>query len=430
MTAHATFARLMASSTARKFGLLVSGQGIGTFLSFALTVLIARGLSVEEFGVFRYAMTFLALGMTMLQFGAPYSVARILAIGSDRVAEKEIIGASAVIVAIGAAAGVLLTLFIDLGAGALGYEFPTLLLWISPALFLTLSQAMIGSICQGTNRIALLSQQQVLPYLILVPATAIQIILIHHYSLAAALVGYIVTFSIVTLVCYVQLGASLKNWRKRVGVIVRENRSTGLPIYVGGIFGVASVQLISMWTANYSSPVQYGQYTLAVGVSAPLGIFVSSVGTVIFRASSRAAVLSRDLLLFTAGLVLLLAISYFLATKYLLVWAFGSQYAPAVPMAQCLGIGSLLIGLGDIFQRFLGAHGLGRRLGAASVCVGVVGITVAGLLMSHWSVYGAIVASVAAGIAYLVLMIVLYRFHTRRLKRTGWSASVSARGGL
>jgi O-antigen/teichoic acid export membrane protein len=273
---------------------------------------------------------------------------------------------------------------------------------------------MVGSICQGLNRIPLLSFQQVLPYVILLPATAVQLFVFNEFSLSAAIIGYVATFSLVVGIGFLQLGVAFGQWQSWVRVILSENRRTGFPIYIGGVFGVASAQLIAMWVAEYVDPVQYGQYALALAVSAPLGVLVSSVGTVIFRSSSRSNALSKKLLTCSFGMGGLLGLMYFVAIEYLLVWAFGNEYSPAVQMAQILGLGSLMIGCGDIFQRFLGAHGLGKRLGMAAVCTGLVGMTAAAILLHRWATYGAIVASLMAAVTYLGSMITLYIYYTSR----------------
>jgi O-antigen/teichoic acid export membrane protein len=406
--------RFFASKAAKQSGMLIGLQGVAMTSSFALTILIVRGLDVAEYGTFRYVMIFLALGMTLLQFGMPYSAARLLALEADPSVQKEIIGACAAFVALTTIVGIIVTLAVVFAAEALGYGVPQVLIWVAPALCVTLGQYMLGSVCQGLNRISVLSFQQVLPYVILVPATAIQLFLFHEYSLSAAIIGYVAAFFLVVVLGFFQLGVAFRQWQFWLRAMLSENRGTGFPIYVGGVFGVASAQLIAMWVADFADPVQYGQYALALAVSAPLGVLVSSVGTVIFRSSSRSAALSKKLLTSSFGLGGVLGLMFFVATEYLLVWAFGNEYSPAVQMAQLLGVASLMIGWGDIFQRFLGAHGLGKGLGMAATCAGLVGMITAAMLLHRWATYGAVVASLMAAVAYLGSMIGMYIYYTGR----------------
>jgi O-antigen/teichoic acid export membrane protein len=389
-------------------------QGCSTLLVFAFTMLITRGLDVAAYGMFRYAMTFLALAMTLLQFGWPYSAARLLALESNRSAQKEIVGACVIMVIVSSVVGTVGTLGALLAAERLGYHLPRMLIWVAPFVYVTLGQYMIGSICQGLNRISVLSFQQVLPYVLLLPVTAVQMFVFGRYSLHAAIIGYVAVFSAVITVGFLRLGVAFTEWRSWLRRIIGENRRTGFPIYVGGIFGVASAQLIAMWVAEFADSSRYGQYALALAVSTPLSVSVSSVGTVIFRSSSRSNSLSRKILVCSFGFGAVLGLAYFVATETLLVRAFGRQYELSVQMAQILGVGSLMIGWGDIFNRFLGAQGQGQGLCIAAVSTGAVGIASAAMLLPEWNVYGAIASSVLAAGTYLALMLALYIRHTTR----------------
>lgn len=385
-------------------------------LAIAFTVLITRGLNVADYGLFRYGMTFLALGMTLLQFGWPYSAARLLALENDRGAQKEIVGACLVLLMISSGVGSVLTLVGIAAAGALGHHLPRILIWVAPFLYVTLAQAMIGSMCQGLNRISLLSFQQVLPYVLLLPITAAQVFGWRYYSLEVAVIAYIGVFSVVITVGFVQLGVSFSRCRSWLQAVLGENRRTGFPMYIGGLFGVASAQVIAMWVAEFVDPSRYGQYALALAVSSPLSVLVASVGSVIFRSSSRNNSLSTKTLVFSFAFGGLLGTAYFLATETLLIRLFGSGYDLSVRMAQLMGVGGLMIGWGDIFNRFLGAKGQGAGLCLVAVSTGIVGIVSAAILLPRWNAYGAIASSVLSAATYFGLMIALYWRKTTQLK--------------
>lgn len=413
----ATYARLAGNATTQQSASLIGWQGLAMVGSLGLTALIARGLDVADYGGYRYAITFLALGMTLLQFGLPYSIARLLALENDPRVQRDIVGMGAVVVGATTALGVCVTAGMVLAGRAAGWDLPLILLWVSPALIVTLGQAMITSACQGLGRISLLASQQVLPYVVLLPATALQLFVLRHYSLEAAIIGYVATFLLVIHVGFRRLGMSCRNPRSTWTTLKRENRQTGLPIYVGAVFGVASAQFIAMWVAAFVPADDYGQYALAVAVSAPLGVLLSSIGTVIFRSSSRLSRLPLELFVLTIGTGLALGLAYWIATEWFLTVVFGEKYGPSVRMAQALGIASLLIGFGDVLQRFLGAHGLGRKLGAVSVATGVVGMSAAAFLLPRMTSTGAIVASICAAATYVSLLTVVYVHYTMRAAR-------------
>jgi len=384
-------------------------------------MLNTRGLDVAAYGKFRYTMTFLALGMTLLQFGWPSSAARLLALKTDRAAQKQIVGACVVMVTVSSVVGTVITLVALVAAKALGYTLPGIMIWVAIFLYVTLGQYMFGSICQGLNRIRLLSFQQVLPYVVLLPITAVQLFVFHNYSLNAAVIGYVAVFSAVIAVGFFRLGVEFTDWRFWLREIIAENRRTGFPIYIGSVFAVGSSQLIVMWVAEFVDLSQYGQYALALVVSTPLSVLISSVGTVMFRSNSTRKSLSNGILVSSLGFSGLLGFAYFVATETLLVSVFGSQYGLSVRMAQALGVSSLMIGWGDIFNRFLGAQGQGQALCIVAVSTGTVGIVSAAILLPKWGVYGAIASSVLAAASYLGLMLVFYIRHITRLGHGGES---------
>lgn len=397
--------------TAKQSILLTAAQGSTLLLSFLLTIFIARGLSVADYGQFRYAMTFLGLAVSVFHFGWPISASRVLALESDRHAHRETVGACFILVAISSGVGTTVSLLLFLGAKVLGFQLPDVVIWILPFVYVTVGQYMISSICQGLNRIALLSSQQVLVYLLLIPITVIQVQAIGSYSLGAAIAGYVVVFTVVLSVGFVRLGCAFTNSISRVRMILKENRRTGFPIYIGGIFGVASAQIVIMWTVQFLDPTSYGQFALAVAVSAPLGVMVSSIGTVIYRSSAGVKSLPGRVIGYSLGLAVLLGAAFYAATKVLLISVFGAQYAPAIAMSQLLGLGFLMTGIGDIFQRFLGSKGKGKGLGSSAVLAGLLGVVVAGILLPRWHAYGAIASSLATATVYLVSMVTLYILH-------------------
>lgn len=379
--------------------------------SLALTALVARGLSVGDYGAYRYAITFLTLGMTLLQFGVPYSLARLLAVETDPAAHRRYVGLGVAVVVAASCLGAALTVVAAATSG--GRLVSWVLVWVSPALAITLGQAMIAGLCQGLGRIQLLSAQQVLPYAILIPATGVQIYWLGTYSVEAALIGYAATYAAVIAYGFSRLGPTFSACGAAWHSLRGENARTGFPIYIGGIFGVASAQFVAMWAAAYVDSERYGYYALALSISAPLQVLVASVGTVIFRDSARRSALAPGIATFTLFLAATLAAIYAVATEYLIAVLFGAKYTPAVPMAQWLGVGALLVGLGDVLQRFLGAHGLGKRLAASAVATGIVGVSMAALLLPRYGAWGAITSGVMASATYFGVLLGLYVWFVR-----------------
>jgi O-antigen/teichoic acid export membrane protein len=353
-------------------------------------------------------MTYLSLGMVLLQFGIPYAISRLLtgAFTSERQIHLVSCGAIYALGTTVTACAVMVSLVILFGDRMA--QSKLILVAVTPLLVVTIGQNVLTNICQGLGRIDFIGMLQVSPFLILLPATVLQIYCFESFTLTAAIVGYALAFSTVLLALFGALGVGAKCdiniWRD----ILSEVKKTGAPIYIGALFGVATVQFVAMWAAEFMDSATYGKYSLALAVSSPLGVMISSIGTVIFRTSATRLKLSNELLTGTFAVTLVLAISYLFITQYGLTIIFGEKYRDAVVIAQVLGIGSLMFGVGDVFHRFLGANGFGKSLGLISIASGLTCIVLAATLMPSWPVGGALWSLVASGIVYLGLLIVFY----------------------
>jgi O-antigen/teichoic acid export membrane protein len=267
----------------------------------------------------------------------------------------------------------------------------------------------ISNLCTGTNNIRLLSSQLALPVSLVLIFTFIQVYIAKSYGLAQALAAFAVAHTVIIAIGIRRIRPSMKGLKGNVAALFKENRTTGLPIYFGGIIGVASVQLISLMIPALAGMANYAQYALAYSISAPLALVASTLGTVIFRASADSSRLPRKVLLYSFGGCAALAAAYVLTIRPLILLLFGARYLQAAPMAQVMGVGALMVGLGDMLNRYLGANGKGKLLLIGAVVTGVTAIASAALLLPSYGAMGASVSRAAANAAYLISMVILYK---------------------
>lgn len=87
---------------------------------------------------------------------------------------------------------------------------------------------------------------------------------------------------------------------------------------------------------------------------------------------------------------------------------YGKEYAPVIKINFIVSIGVILYGMGDFFNRFLGANGQGKALRNSSFFVGGGLLTASILLIPKWGEYGAACAKLIAGLIYLSIIIYYY----------------------
>lgn len=394
---------------ARQYSLLLAANAAVAVISFVSNLLINNHLSELDYGTYRYAVNYLQLGVSIATLGLPYSAARLLALERDRGRQRRVIGAAYALMALACLAGLLLTWAAYFGARALGIAGMQSILAVAPLLLcVTVFEYTTASLCGGTNDIRLLSSQLALPAALLLLVTAALVYALRWYGLAQALGAFALAHTVVIAVGIRRMRPSLREFGRSASAILRENRTTGLPIYLGGLIGVSSVQLISLTIPSAVGMEGYAQYALAYSVSAPLSLAASTLGTVLFRSSAIGRGLPAKALLLGFGGCAALAAVYVPAIQPLIAWLFGARYLPAAPMARVLGAGALMVGLGDMLNRYLGASGHGRLILAGAAATGLAAVLSAAAMIPAWGAMGAAGSRAAANAAYLLSMVILY----------------------
>jgi len=88
---------------------------------------------------------------------------------------------------------------------------------------------------------------------------------------------------------------------------------------------------------------------------------------------------------------------------------YNDKYASVSHYASLLAIGTSLHGLGDMINRFLGAHGQGKMLRNSALISGATLIFGNFVFVYFWHIYGAVLTKCLGSAIYLVTMIVYYR---------------------
>jgi O-antigen/teichoic acid export membrane protein len=406
--------------SARQFSLLFAANAAVAVVSFFSNLLINNHLSELDYGTYRYATNFLQLGLNVVTLGLPYSASRLLALEKDAGRQRRIMGATYALMGFACLAGLLLTWAVYFGAPLLGLKGLEGILVIAPLfLYISVLEYVISNLCTGTNNIRLLSSQLALPVALLLLFTLAQIYILKSYGLAQALVAFALAHTIVIAVGIRRIRPSLKDLRANMAAVLKENRTTGLPIYFGQLVGVVSVQLISLMIPAFVGMENYAQYALAYSISAPLALVASTLGTVLFRASADSGRLPRRVIYYSFGGCAAVAAAYVLLIRILILWLFGDRYLPAVPMAQAMGVGALMVGLGDMLNRYLGANGKGRLLLIGAAFTGAAAVASAAALLPAWGAMGASVSRAIANAAYLAAMVMLYKLRNTKLSAMG-----------
>ena len=85
-----------------------------------------------------------------------------------------------------------------------------------------------------------------------------------------------------------------------------------------------------------------------------------------------------------------------------------AEYIAVVPLAYIVSTGSILHGIGDYINRFLGAHGKGKELRNGAFAVGVSNILGYIVLVHIFGTKGAAITTMISGFIYCYMMYFYY----------------------
>lgn len=367
--------------------MLYGAMLIGIFLGFGVSILNTRLLSVVDYGKFKFIQQLFALTATVFAFGFSYSGARLVA-QSKKAICSEVVGATVIfysVISILSTCAILLLSFVidEIVDAAVAYYIRQ----ASPLVFVCVFTVVIENLLQGANKIYSLSFFRIAPRFLYIAGSIVFIILSSNFNLSVALLLNLGVAGIVTIWMILTLKPRFDQFKKSMHDIWQENRLNGAHVYVGSLAAVATGQLISIALGYYTDMKSVGYYSLALVVTTPLQFLPSVMGTTLFKSfSNQPSIPSRAIwaaVLPTVGSL----IFFWVIIEKVLVLMYSDKYLEVVPFAKVLSIGMALHGLGDFFNRFLGAHGKGKELRNAAFSTG--GTIIAGCLIIL-PLYGAV----------------------------------------
>ena len=202
---------------------------------------------------------------------------------------------------------------------------------------------------------------------------------------------------------------SFKNLRKTFKALQKENKSYGLQVYYGSLANV-SVQYIAGITLGMfaTDNANVGFYSLALTVTGPLAMLPSIIGTTYFKRFAHENKISRKILVSTFSMAFLSMLGFVFLIYPVVGFLYDERYSTVALFACVLSIGFTFHGLGDVFNRFLGAHGQGRALRNGAFISGAIALAGYTIGVYYFGIWGAIFTKIATSLAYFLSMVMFY----------------------
>ena len=152
-----------------------------------------------------------------------------------------------------------------------------------------------------------------------------------------------------------------------------------------------------------------GFYTLALTIATPLSTLPAIIGTTQFKKFAVQNNISKNVFFGSFVLTFLSAIIFIALIKYIVSFLYDDSYAIVSIYASFLAISMCFHGLGDMINRFLGAHGQGRQIRNSAFICGFIKLIGSVVLVYYWHIWGAIVTALLGAISYFMALFIYYR---------------------
>lgn len=382
-------------------------------IGIVISIFLTRYLGVEKYGDFTFITSIFSFAMVFFTFGFLQAGNRTLVLNHNKKRAKEYYGALLIILG---GVFIIMSLFLYIygvfDENLKQKSLQKLFLLTIPVGSIFLLMKYFETLFQADNQIKLLSQSRLIPKVVFGLATLALYLLFENTKYDKLGLVWIVFFStqiLVYLFITHKTKVSFKNFKKRFKEIWIYNKAFGINVYLGSLFAVGFSTLTQVLIGYFGSDnTGVGFYSLALSLSLPLAFIPNTIATTHYKDFSRSNAVPKKLLLITLGLSVAALIAIWLLVPPFVTTFYGEEYAPVIGINFIVSIGVILYGMGDFFNRFLGANGQGKALRNSSFFVGGGLLTASLLLIPKWGEYGAAYAKLVAGAVYLLIIIYHY----------------------
>lgn len=401
----------------RQVILLYSTSLLGVLIGVGVSVLNTRSLSVADYGDVRYVNNIINFVCSLLLLGYFVSGSRLLALSSDRGRSRKIYAALIVILC----GAIILDMMAMLGCYFvhtkwLNPDVANLFLLAIPVCSAPLLLNFINTSFQGDNRIGAIALARLFPSLIYL---VVGFLIYQMYGASTSMM--LLLQNGVAIVIYVLLIVSTKpifqGIRESVRDLHKENKQYGFHVYTGSVAAISLSYLAGITLGIFNKDnTLVGFYTLALTITTPLSMLPSIVGTVFFKHFALENKIDRQVLIITLFLSVITLIAFVILIHPLVDILYDETYSSVAGIASFLAIGMTFHGLGDMFNRFLGAHGKGKWLRNGAVLCGFVMAAGNVVLVYFWGINGAVLTKILSSAIYTFSMVYYYyRFKRQEL---------------
>lgn len=395
------------SNPKRKVALLYGSTLAGTIFGVLCSIVNTRFLDPSNYGDVRYVQNIIQFIASLLLLGYFLSGSRLLALSDNEKTSREIRGGM-VLLLVATSIVLMLALIICSAIHSTNPKISRLFIISLPVCFNTILGNYIGNTAQGDNHIGRLSVSRLVPYALYFPIAY----LVYKYTGATSEKMILLQwgiYTIVSLVIVISTRPSFRNIRKSLYLLNEENKRYGIQLYYGSLVMIGTTYLagISLGMFNEDN-TNVGFYTLALTVTTPLAMLPGIIGTTYFKEFAKMDRIPKKVMKTTIIVTVLSCMAFIIIIKPVVIFLYSKQYGQVGVYAVWLSIGWCIHGIGDMINRYLGSHGLGKEIRNSSFACGFLKLFGFTVLVYFWNINGAIITNIVASTVYCLILFYYY----------------------
>jgi len=392
--------------------LLYSSSVFGVAFGILNSVVNTRALAPSEYGDYRYVQNIIDFITSLLLFGYFTSGSRLLALSKNEEQSRNIRGAMCFI--LGVAISILMFALLIIGfCDVLPIE-ANLLFLATPVCGYSLMLNYINTVGQGDNHIGRISIARLLP-----PGLYCIVAFFVYKFWGASSSKMLLLYDGIGVFIYIIIILSTRpkfsNLKDSLLVLFRENKHYGFNVYLGSLVAVSTQYIAGIMLGKFCiDNSNVGFYTLSATMAAPLSMLPMIIGTTFFKQFASQRKIEKKVLTSSFILTFASCLLFILLIKYIVAFLYDEGYSSVGLYAAFLAIATSINGLGDLFNRFLGAHGQGKYIRNSAFACGLISVLGNVLLVYFWKINGAIVTRILSASVYFIFMLASYQFYTKK----------------
>jgi len=405
---------LLRNPRIRQAGVLYAALVSSLVLGIAVSVINTRLLGPKAFGDFKLLQTVWAVGVLFATFGLLTTGGNLLAEKKSRDAEKPLLGSLLVLSAF------LSLVFIVIMAAAsfpleqlYGEEFGHKVRLYAGLLFVFPLQIYLQEALRGTNDIYNLAFLNALPQFAYIPA-ALAVHYLYGFSLDLAILLYLLSLALTVLMIIYWIKPTFSSVGRGIQEVLSKNLAIGFHIYIATLVTTSTAYLGQFTLGFFQDTTKVGEFALALTITMPLTMVPNAIATTYFKQFTNANRIPTKVLALAAGLSAVTLAGFFLVIKAVILFLFTERFRDVIPLAYVCAVGCVIHGMGDVFNRFLLAHGKTSLLRSNAMHLGMISTLGYFVLVAWNGAMGAALTKLLVAIVYLVAMLIYYQFINKK----------------